>query len=365
VDSLDGHRELRRKLEATLQMKTALTKELLGRDDLDHICVVYGEAHKAGHFFWKYMDATHPDHVAVEPYLRDGMRDIYQLIDKHLGELARQLTPRDNLVIFTEHGMQANYRGDHFVVPILERLGLCAPARSSPTDAGPAKSSRAESMGRQIRAAVHGLLKSAAPESAVRKLRDRFGAASRTDWSRNKVFQLPTDRNSFLRVNLRGREPEGIVAPGAEYAALLTHIENEFRALVNVDTGRPAVEAVFKIHELAPGPRVNELPDLGIVWDSGAPITTVESPRLGRLHLRVHEERTGNHRPGGFMLARGPGIRGQVRELRGHLLQLPTTLLALHGISRPDHYEMSALAELLQPASPPPSSATGPLVAVS
>ena len=51
-DSLDAHRRLRGKLEATLQMKTALAKELLRRDDLDHICVVYGEAHKAGHFFW-------------------------------------------------------------------------------------------------------------------------------------------------------------------------------------------------------------------------------------------------------------------------------------------------------------------------
>src|SRR5262249_32089039 len=127
----------------------------------------------------------------------------------------------------------------------------------------------------------------------------------------------------------------------------LSHIESEFRALVNVDTGRPAVEAVFKIHELSPGPRVNELPDLAIVWNSAAPIATVESPRLGRFHLRVREERTGNHRPRGFMLARGPGIRRQVREMRGHLLQLPTTLLALHGVPRPDHYEMPALEELL------------------
>src|SRR5262249_9102729 len=137
------------------------------------------------------------------------------------------------------------------------------------------------------RSVLHTLLKRVAPESAVRKLRDRFGAGSRVDWGRNKVFQLPTDRHSFLRVNLRGREPEGIVAPGREYDTLLRHIESEFSALVNTDTGRPAVEAVFKIHELAPGPRVNELPDLGIVWNSEAPINTVESPRLGRFHLRV------------------------------------------------------------------------------
>jgi len=347
VNSLEGHRDLRRKLEATVQMKSALAKDLLGRSDLDHICMVYGEAHKAGHFFWKYMDPSHPDHVAVEPYLRDGMRDIYQLIDRHLAELAQQVTERDNFVIFTEHGMQANYRGDQFVRPILERLGLCAPANSSQIDADSVKAWTPGSAGGRIRAALHRLLRRAAPESAVRKLRHRFGVASRIDWSRNRVFQLPTDRNSFLRVNLRGREPAGIVAPGQEYDALLSHIESEFRALINVDTGRPAVEAVFKIHQLCPGPRVNELPDMGILWSTDAPIATVESPRLGRFHLPVREERTGNHRPGGFMLARGPRIRPHI-NMHGHLLQLPTTLLALHGVPRPDHYEMPALAGLLE-----------------
>ncbi len=352
-NSLEGHRELRRKLEATLKMKSALAKELLERSDLDHICVVFGEAHKAGHFFWKYMDPSHPDHVAVEPCLRDGVRDIYQLMDRHLGELAERVTPRDNLVIFTEHGMQANYRGDQFVVPILQRLGLCGPEDGSPSHDASVKTWRAGPHSRKARAALHALLKKLAPESVVRGLRRRFGAASSVDWSRRQVFQLPTDRNSFLRVNLRGREPEGIVAPGKEYAALLTRIESEFRALVNVDTGRPAVEAVFKIHELCPGPRVHELPDLAILWSSDAPIASVESPRLGRFDIRVREDRTGNHRPGGFLLARGPRIRPQVRDMPGHLLQLPTTLLALHGIPRPDHYEMPALDDLLVESARP------------
>jgi predicted AlkP superfamily phosphohydrolase/phosphomutase len=344
ADSLDGHRELRRKLEAPLEMNSRLAKELLERDDLDHICVVFGEAHKAGHCFWKYMDPTHPDHVGVEPYLRNGVRDVYQLIDRRLSELAQQITPRDNLVIFSGHGMQANYRGDQFVVPILQRLGLCGSEHGSRTNGAPIKTPAA---GPPARAALHALFKKIAPESVVRRLRRRFGAASYIDWSRTQVFQLPTDRNSFLRVNLRGREPAGIVAAGKEYDALLTHIESEFRALVNVDTGRPAVEAVFKIHELCPGPRVDELPDLAILWNSDAPIASVESPRLGRFELRVREDRTGNHRPGGFLLARGPHIRRQARDMSGHLLQLPTTLLALHGIPRPDHYEMPALNELL------------------
>ncbi|MFX8075121.1 hypothetical protein ABTK71_19565, partial [Acinetobacter baumannii] len=48
-------------------------------------------------------------------------------LDRQLAELTSLLRPGDNLVLFADHGMQANYRGDHFVVPILQKLGLCAP----------------------------------------------------------------------------------------------------------------------------------------------------------------------------------------------------------------------------------------------
>ncbi len=356
VNSLDGHRELRRKLERTVQMKSALATQLLGRTDLDHICIVYGEAHKAGHHFWKYMDPGHPDHIAAEPSLRDGIRDVYQLIDSYLGALAQQVTARDNLVLFSEHGMQANYRGDQFVLPILERLGLWAPVSAAQIDGAPVRTWRGGLRAGRLRTALHRVLKRAAPQAAVRSLRNRFGAASERDWGRNRVFQLPTDRNSFLRVNLRGREPAGTVTPGEESEALLLHLEREFGALINVDTGRPAVQGIFRIQELCPGPRAHELPDLGILWNCEAPIATVESPRLGRIHLPVQEERTGNHRAGGFMLARGPRIRREVRRMNGQLLQLPATLLALHDVPRPDLYEMAALEGLLlEPAAAVPA----------
>ncbi len=345
ADSLEGHRLLRRRLERSMAMKSALTKELLERVDLDHIFVVFAEPHKAGHFLWKYMDPAHPDHVHAEPDLRDALLGIYQLLDRQLAELSSRLTPRDNLVIFSDHGMQANYRGDQFVAPILARLGL------SPLECGSyLNGSASRSSGTAVRAgliALRALINSAAPASVRQWLRRRFGAAARVDWRRTRVFQLPTDRNSYLRVNLRGREPEGVVAPGEEYERLLALIEGEFRALLNVQTGKPAVEEVFKVHSLYPGPRVDDLPDIAILWSSDAPITAVESPRLGRLDIPVREDRSGNHRAEGFLLARGPAFQPYVKDLHGDILQFPATMLALHGIACPDHYEMAPLEGLL------------------
>jgi len=353
TQTLDGHRILRERLERGIALKGALTRKLLARTDLDHLFVVFGESHKAGHLLWQYMDPTHPDHIAAEPYLRDALLSIYQALDRQLAQLADCLKPADNLLIFSDHGMQPNYRGDHFIVPVLQRLGLCEPQQAPVLErlsetkprsngAGLATSATARRFGH-----AKSLIKRLVPGFATTYLRHRFGVPSRIDWSRTQVFQLPTDRNSYLRVNVRGREPKGIVARGQQYDAVLTLLEAELRALVNVETGRPAVEEVFKVHELFPGPRVDDLPDLAVLWNAEAPINSVQSPRLGRIDVRANEDRPGNHRAEGFVLARGPAIRPNAAQLHADVLQVPATFLAMHGVAIPAHFEMAPIYELL------------------
>jgi predicted AlkP superfamily phosphohydrolase/phosphomutase len=355
TQTLEGHRILRQRLERGIALKGALTKELLARTDLHHLFVVFGESHKAGHLLWQYMDATHPDHVVAEPYLRDALLSIYQALDRQLAELADCLNPTDNLLIFSDHGMQANYRGNHFIVPMLQRLGLCEPEQTPvlestpgaallPHVAGPAGSPAipARRLGQ-----AKDLIKRLAPEFAATFLRHKFGVPSRIDWSQTRVFQLPTDRNSYLRVNVRGREPNGIVARGKEYDDVLKLLEVEFRALVNVETGKPAVDEVFRVHELFPGPRADDLPDLAVLWNAEAPISSVQSPRLGRMDILANEDRPGNHRAEGFILARGPAIRPNVVNLHADVLQVPATFLALHGVAIPSHFEAGPMYELL------------------
>ncbi len=359
IATLEGYRELRRKLEKSIHLKGRLMKELLARREFDHLFVVFAEPHKAGHHLWKFMDDTHPDHEAAEPFLRDAVLAIYQAIDRQLAALAACLGPQDNLLVFSDHGMQANYRGDHFIAPILQRLGMCAPDQvpilvnaqeHDPTPVaqggnGPAAGGAAAT--RLLR--LKSLVKRVAPDFVTNRLRRRFGPASRIDWSRTRVIHLPTDRNSYLRINLRGREPDGIVAPGREYDDLLSLLEAQFRALVNVETGQPAVEDVFKAHQLFPGPRVDDLPDLIVLWNAQAPLNCIESPRLGRITLRAHEDRSGNHRPEGFILARGPAIRRSATDLQGDIMQVPATLLALHGVEIPSRFEKGPISGLLVP----------------
>jgi predicted AlkP superfamily phosphohydrolase/phosphomutase len=73
-----------------------------------------------------------------------------------------------------------------------------------------------------------------------------------------------------IRINLRGREPEGVVEPGAEYEAFRREIAAALTVLENPETGRPAVRWVARVEELYEGPRLRDMPDLFVEWDHGA-----------------------------------------------------------------------------------------------
>jgi len=171
------------------------------------------------------------------------------------------------------------------------------------------------------------------------------------DWRRTRVFRLPTDRNTYFRVNLRGREPLGCVEPGAEYQALLERLETELRALRNGATGEPAVAEIFRMRELFPGDRADDLPDLAVQWTADTPIDSLHSPSVGTLSLAVREVRSGNHRPEGFLLAKGPAFATGQARLTGDLLQIPATLLQIHGVPRPAQFEHGPLPILSREAT--------------
>jgi len=54
--------------------------------------------------------------------------------------------------------------------------------------------------------------------------------ASRIDWSRTRAY-CPSAPGSGLWINLKGREPEGIVSPGAEYERVVKEFAEQPQAV--------------------------------------------------------------------------------------------------------------------------------------
>jgi predicted AlkP superfamily phosphohydrolase/phosphomutase len=209
----------------------------------------------------------------------DSLRAMYEHMDRALGSVLDQLEPDDDLIVVTDRGMYADHRGDHLVDAILLKLGL-AVQRATATVTPATKSLRsrllsARSVTRVYRWVARRLLSDKLREALLPFYRKAIGAAPPWDWTRTRVFRLPSVGNSYLRVNLAGREPAGVIVPGAQYDQLLSDVAAQFRALINPETGEPAVEDVYFPATQFRGPKAAELPDVAIVWNSRNPIDAV------------------------------------------------------------------------------------------
>ena len=167
-----------------------------------------------------------------------------------------------------------------------------------------------------------------------RSLRERVGAhlqSGHIDWSRTRAFTLPTDLEGYIRINLKGREPQGIVAPGAEYDELCASIRSRLLGLRNTATGKAAVRDVWLCHDVFTGQRQEQLPDLVVSWNDDAPIVSLDAPGMDRVEAPSPDPRTGTHSTSGFMLAHGSGFASGVRA-HGRLEQVAPTILSLLGL---------------------------------
>src|SRR5207302_8603079 len=66
------------------------------------------------------------------------------------------------------------------------------------------------------------------------------------------------------------------------------------------------------------------------------PIETFWSPRVGVIHGRYQHWRTGDHRPDGLLLARGPGISPETAPSSIDIIDLAPSLAARLGVCLDD-----------------------------
>src|SRR5260221_12971791 len=85
--------------------------------------------------------------------------------------------------------------------------------------------------------------------------------AGRIDWSRTRAY-CPSAPGSGLWVNVKGREPEGIVSPGAEYERVVAELRERLLAHRDPRTGEAIVTAVHRREEIYSGPHAAGGPDL-------------------------------------------------------------------------------------------------------
>ncbi len=329
VETLQDHIDFRDKYFARVEKKGRLINHILQKEPWDYVEAVFTEPHSVGHRLWH---VANPDHDQYQRHLHealgDPIRDLYELTDKAIGEVLAQLDDRTLVIFYISHGMENHYTGVGLLDEALVQLERGVPATGDRSLKeklrGAWRSIPSETRGRlrPFKKFFHGALSP----------REQDFAGNRRD---RRFFEVYANyRTGGVRINLQGREANGLVAP-EDYDALLTELTTDLLALKNADTGDNLVEEVLRPRDLYDGAYVDYLPDLLVSFDRRAPINRISSDKIGLIERAFPPARSGDHSRYGLFAATGAGIPPRKLNATVNAVDFFPTVCQALGVAAP------------------------------
>ncbi|MDX6388641.1 MAG: hypothetical protein QOD85_2443 [Gaiellaceae bacterium] len=337
-----GLLRLRSRLLAATDRLADAAVHLLRREHFDVAWIDFLSGHLGGHMFWNLsqIDADRLD-AASHHALEHALEDIYEGIDRCFGRIVAAL-PGADLIVTAPMGMGENMSRVDLLPGMLEAV------LNRNGTGGERRQSRAERFLWSLRAAIPTDLRAwvaiALHGPVTRELTMRLSAFG-VDWEQTPAFMLPSDHFGQIRLNVQGRERDGIVPPDA-VDGLIDQIRQGLLSFRDPD-GQPAVIAIDRTSEvLGPGKRDGSLPDLVVRWSNSPSkdVTHVTSEELGTVRRPGSGTgRSGAHQPTGWALV-VPETGVAVKAERPSVLDIVPTVCAAVGVETPDLPGSSLLA---------------------
>jgi predicted AlkP superfamily phosphohydrolase/phosphomutase len=262
------------------------------------VCV-FDATDRIQHMFWRYLEEGHPAaRGGVPAEHKDAIRDLYKSNDALVGEVMKKLSPGDVLMVISDHGFSSFRRGVNLNAWLLREGYLT------------------------LRDGADG---------AAEWLRD-------VDWSKTRAYCLGL---TGMFLNVRGREEQGIVAPGAGAQALKEEIIAKLKDLPDEEKADIGIREAFDPAKLYSGPYLENGPDLIIGYNAG--YRTSWDCATGMIAGPLFEDNvkpwSGDHCidprlvPGVFFCNRA------IDAKEPHIVDIAPTALRLFGIEPPAHMD--------------------------
>jgi predicted AlkP superfamily phosphohydrolase/phosphomutase len=278
------------------ERRFAVARRLIRTKPWDYFMMVEMAADRLHHVFWHHFDPKHPKYEAGNKF-ETAFQDYYRFLDGQIGMLLDALPDDCVTILMSDHGARPMVGGVCFNDWLIRE----------------------------------GLLALAEPVSEQTPI-----AKAPIDWSRTVAWG---DGGYYGRlfINLKGREPQGIVEPSA-YERIRDELVQKLEAMTGPD-GVSLGTKVFKPQDVYPEVR-GVAPDL-IVYFGDLEWRSVGAVNAGTVaEVFTYENDTGpdgaNHdRTGVFVMAGAPGQpTGEQRGLR--LIDVGPTILKLYGSEAPE-----------------------------
>ena len=360
-----------------IERRTDIACDWLRDNEWDFFMTVYGEPHSAGHDFWHLSRPDHPLYGKGPEFDCDPMLEVFKKTDQAIGRLREVVPEQTNFIVFSVHGSDNNVTDTTSMVILPELMYRY----SFPGKQKMAVGDLSEPVPDQVLEGWHGqwepwenevwnyrveenpvhhFLRKKLPRRLHKALGKVFtekqplrstaeGMADgvpapwqptmwyRPMWKDMKAFATPSFSDGYVRINLKGREPEGIVEP-EDYDKVCDEVTQILMDLRNPRDGTPLVKKVVRTRTSPNDTSPKHAPaDLVVVW-SKHPADVADHAELGRIGP-VPYRRTGSHQHRGFWVVRGPDVAPGTTLEEGHAVDLPPTILEMLGAPVPDHLD--------------------------
>ena len=319
------------------ETQTDAAEHLLASRPVDFFMTVYTASDWAGHNLWKYVEGSKgtppPETAAANPLL-----EIYRALDQAIARLLNHSSNETQVYVISDHGMGPHTGAPYHLAAWLEDHGyMVRSARSSGRNSLISAGRRAART--VLPASVRDKVRAGLGEDRVERLQsaEKDSFYSSIDWERTAAYTEPG--RHVININLGGRNAGGSVHQ-SEYAQVCSRIIADLSRWTD-ERGNIVVDRVARREESYVGPFTERASDLYVYWNPAAD--------LGDPPDEVRDRGfwwSGDHRPEGIMICKGPGIRATVLDALPTVCDLVPAIMYAGGLPVPDDLDGSVIRGL-------------------
>lgn len=333
---------------------------LMNKYEWDFFVVNFAATDQVQHHFWRYMT---DNGATVNREFKDAVLKIYQRLDETVGKITSLLDENVVQFIISDHGSGPISDAVIYIDEWLRRKDLLAfkTGNSKKTNNPIVKmrhfvKSCVRILVESVRTLLFKHLSSQVKDTLQRffpKMRSKaasFIHRSVIDWSKTRVYS--SENIASLRINLIGREPQGVVNPGAEYEELRENLIREIENIKHPLTNENLVEKVYKREDLYSGPYTDDAPDL-LIWSKDGAYRFVKKifpGRADRQPVNIEEMKgaliSGTHKLNGILMAKGGSVLKNNSISQADIVDIFPTVLHCLGLEVPGYVDGKLITDM-------------------
>ena len=316
-----------------IETQTAVAEYLITGRPVDFFMTVYTASDWAGHNLWRDAEVP-PD--------ENKLLEIYRALDRAIERLLKHTNPETQVYVISDHGMGPHTGASYHLADWLESRGYMVRGGRSRTRHSIINAGR-KAARRLLPVSVRERVKAGIGEERVGRLQaaEKDSFYSSIDWESTVAYTEPG--RHVVNINLQGRNAVGKVPPSA-YDETCSRIIDDLVEWTD-DRGNRVVHRVVRRREVYSGPLSERASDLHIYWNPAA--------HLGEPPDEVRDRGfwwSGDHRPEGILICKGPGVKSTVLEAAPTVCDLVPTVMYAAGLPVPDRLDGSVIQRVFTSA---------------